>query len=149
MNESKSKKYHLNFLKHHLPSEEGRRLYAREAAMMAVADALVHALEQAGKNRAWLAEALGRTPGFVSQVLSGSRNMTLKTLADCAFVLGLELSELQLAPLGESMISHDLMDQWLDEESVVAEGSTDVVGSFQYEPVKTALGMGKEAAFVG
>jgi len=146
---SEKKNYHLNFLQHHLPTEEGRRLYAHEAAMMTVSNALVEAMEKAGKNRAWLAETLGRTPGFVSQVLSGSRNMTLKTLADFAFALGLEVEELRLAPLGESLISHDAMDQWLDEESVVAEGRAEVVGTTDYGSIGATITKGREAAFVG
>jgi transcriptional regulator with XRE-family HTH domain len=146
---SEKKNYHLNFLQHHLPTETGRRLYAHEAAMMAVSNALVEAMEKAGKNRAWLAEALGRTPGFVSQVLSGSRNMTLKTLADFAFALELEVEELSLAPLGESLISHDAMDKWLDEESVIAEGTAEVVGTIGDESTGTILVTRREAMFVG
>jgi transcriptional regulator with XRE-family HTH domain len=146
---SKRENYHLDFLHHHLPSDEGRRLYAYEAAMMAVSNALVAALEAAGKNRSWLADALGRTPGFVSQVLSGSRNMTLKTLAEFAFALGLEVGDLSLAPLGESLISHDAMDKWLDEESIVAEGRADVVATTGYESTESIIIKGREATFVG
>lgn len=146
---SEKKNYHLNFLQHHLPTEEGRRLYAHEAAMMAVSNALVGAMEKAGKNRAWLADALGRTPGFVSQVLNGSRNMTLKTLADFAFALELEVVDLSLAPLGESLISHDAMDKWLDEESVIAEGRAEVVGTNNFGPTGAAITSGRETAFVG
>ena len=39
--------------------------------------------------RAELARRMGRTPGFVSQVLGGGRNLTLRTIADIAAALSL------------------------------------------------------------
>ena len=45
------------------------------------------ALEDGGVTRGELARRLGRTPGFVSQLLGGGRNLTLRTIADIAAAL--------------------------------------------------------------
>ena len=53
---------------------------------------LTEALGNSGVTRAELARWLGRTPGFVSQVLGGGRNLTLRTIADIAEALALRPS---------------------------------------------------------
>ncbi len=45
-------------------------------------------MERAGINRAELAEAAGVSPAFVSKVLNGSNNYTLKTMAKLARAVG-------------------------------------------------------------
>lgn len=44
-------------------------------------------LEEDGLSRTELAKRLGRSKGYVSQILSGDRNMTLRTLAQVMFAL--------------------------------------------------------------
>lgn len=68
------------------------RLLRQERLILDVTEALAGALEDSGATRAELARRLGRTPGFVSQVLGGSRNLTLRTIADIATALSLEPS---------------------------------------------------------
>lgn len=128
--------YSLNFLEQHLPTESGRRLYAEEACKMAVATSLVRAMQEQGRNQADVAKILDCTAGFVSQVLSGSRNMTLNTLADFAFGLGLEVADVSLVPLGEALVPKEKVDQWLDEESLVAKGSVEMVGTATHESIE-------------
>lgn len=69
-------------------SEANAKLVAQETLIIETTEALWGALERAGINKSELAERLGATKGYVSQVLSGSRNMTLRTLSDICFVLG-------------------------------------------------------------
>lgn len=68
-------------------SEENARLVAEEAFILEATESLWHALEAHNISKAQLAERLNRTKGYVSQVLSGSRNMTLRTFADICFAL--------------------------------------------------------------
>jgi hypothetical protein len=75
--------------------------------------------------------------------------MTLKTFADFAFALGLEVEKIALAPLGESLISIEAMDRWLDEESLIAQGEAEVTGSFEYKSTGSVSSTAQEAAFVG
>lgn len=55
---------------------------------MAVAEALCEALETKQLNKSELAIALGKSKGFVSQLLSGGRNLTLRTVANVVDALG-------------------------------------------------------------
>ena len=73
-------------------SEAYQRLLRQERLILDVTEALAGALEDSGVTRAELARRLGRTPGFVTQVLGGGRNLTLRTIADIAAALSLQPS---------------------------------------------------------
>ncbi len=75
-------------------SAQNRRLLRQEELILDVTEALCDALESEGVKRTELAQRLGKTKGFVSQLLSGSRNLTLRTIADVADALncGIEIS---------------------------------------------------------
>lgn len=68
---------------------EFRRLVRQEELILQVTDTLTQALDDAGVTRAELARRLGKSPGFVSQVFGGGRNLTLRTVADIAAALSL------------------------------------------------------------
>ena len=70
-------------------SEENRKLYAEEGMILDVTEEIWAALERKGWNKKRLAKELGFSLSHVSRLLNGSRNMTLRTLADIAFVLGM------------------------------------------------------------
>ena len=72
--------------------EPYERLLRQERLILDVTEALAGALDDSGVTRAELARRLGRTPGFVSQVLGGGRNLTLRTIADIAAALSLQPS---------------------------------------------------------
>jgi transcriptional regulator with XRE-family HTH domain len=111
----KSSGFTFNAITEQLCTDEERRYFAHDAAIITATGALNDAMESMGVTRAELARRLERTPGFVSQVLSGNRNMTLRTFADLAFALGLQVRSVDLSPIGEMRIPHDAMDRWLDE----------------------------------
>ncbi len=75
-----------------------RRRYAQNSLIVDTAVALNKALEAADVNQRELAQRLGRSEGFVSQVLSGGGNLTLRTLADFAYGLDCTI-DLALRPL--------------------------------------------------
>lgn len=135
--------YVFNIAEQHLKTDEERRYFAQDVAMLAAASAMDKAMAAAEVSRAELARRIGRTAGFVSQVLSGSRNMTLRTLADFAYALGLQVREIELVPVGEIRVSYDVVDSFLDRgpqtvavgEGVAAAGrDLDLVG----EPEQSA-----------
>lgn len=83
-------------------SVEDRRLLRQEELILEVTEALSHALEDLAITRTELAERLGKTKGFVSQILGGGRNLTLRTLSD--LVDAMECSvEVHIAPSGERL----------------------------------------------
>lgn len=64
-----------------------RRDIRREELILAVTEAIVEAMIEAKVTGAELAARLGKTPGHVSQILTG-RNVTIGTLSDFADALG-------------------------------------------------------------
>jgi transcriptional regulator with XRE-family HTH domain len=69
-------------------SRENHRLLRQEELIVEVTEALATALSREGITKAQLAQRLGRSKGFVSQILAGGRNLTLRTVADVADALG-------------------------------------------------------------
>ncbi|MDE2664307.1 MAG: helix-turn-helix transcriptional regulator [Gemmatimonadota bacterium] len=61
-------------------------------------EAIAEAMEMQGRTRAEVAEALGTSRPNVTQILSGSRDMTLRTLAALAQACGMRV-DLKLEPL--------------------------------------------------
>jgi transcriptional regulator with XRE-family HTH domain len=71
------------------PRDEVYERLLNQEQLILEATELVHELLNAtGATKADLAERLGTTRGYVTQVLNGTRNMTLRTLADLGFALG-------------------------------------------------------------
>lgn len=71
---------------------EFRRLDAIEALIADTSQMIADLLEQRNMKQADLARSLKKTPAFVSQLLNGKANLTLRTLAEVAHALGVNLS---------------------------------------------------------
>jgi len=69
-------------------SDENRRLLRQEELILEITIVLSEALAEKGITKTELANRLGKTKGFVSQILAGGRNLTLRTIADVADALG-------------------------------------------------------------
>jgi transcriptional regulator with XRE-family HTH domain len=69
----------------------------QEELIIEVTEALARALRDTGITQTELAAKLGKSKGFVSQILGGGRNLTLRTLADVAGALDCEV-RLDLEP---------------------------------------------------
>ena len=65
-----------------------RRMLRQEELILEVTEAIALILETDGVSKAQLAKRMGKSPAFVSQVLSGRRNLTLRTIADICDALG-------------------------------------------------------------
>jgi transcriptional regulator with XRE-family HTH domain len=71
-------------------TQADRQIMAEEEFILDITEGIWEALEGKGWNKVQLAEALGVSRSHVTQLLNGNRNMTLRTLADIAFALGLK-----------------------------------------------------------
>jgi transcriptional regulator with XRE-family HTH domain len=71
---------------------EFRKLLAQEELILEVTETICDILENEKISRKELADRLGKTKGFVSQLLNGGRNLTLRTVADILHVLGYRAS---------------------------------------------------------
>ena len=60
---------------------------AQEKLILDVTESVFEVLEAQGKSKADLAKAMGRSNAYITQLLNGSRNMTLRTLSDIGFAL--------------------------------------------------------------
>ncbi len=76
----------------YLEDPEFAKLVAQEDLIMEVTETLCELLEEEGFSRKELAGRLGKSKGFVSQLLNGGRNLTLRTVADILHVLGYKVS---------------------------------------------------------
>jgi ribosome-binding protein aMBF1 (putative translation factor) len=71
-------------------SAENKRLLQQEEFILSITEEIWGAMEKMGMTKKDLAAAIDRSESFVTQVLNGSRNMTLRTLSDISRVLNLE-----------------------------------------------------------
>lgn len=72
----------------YLEDPEFARLLAQEELILEVTEVLCGLLGEEKVSRKELADRLGKTKGFISQLLNGGRNLTLRTVADILHVLG-------------------------------------------------------------
>jgi transcriptional regulator with XRE-family HTH domain len=65
-----------------------KKLLAQEEFILEVTEVLCKIMSDRGISRKQLADLLGKSKGYVSQLLNGERNLTLRTVADIMHVLG-------------------------------------------------------------
>jgi transcriptional regulator with XRE-family HTH domain len=68
-------------------TREGRRLVERDRVWVEATENLCVLMERSGITRAELARRLGKSPAYISKMLSGTQNLTLATLSDAFFEL--------------------------------------------------------------
>lgn len=66
---------------------EGMRLFQQERAILDVTELICQIMEEQGVTRTELARRLGRSKGYISQLLDGESNMTIRTLSDVFLAL--------------------------------------------------------------
>ena len=69
-------------------TEEGKRLYEQERAILDVTELICELMEQEGVSRSKLARRLGKSKSYVTRLLAGNANMTVRTLSDVFVALG-------------------------------------------------------------
>lgn len=72
-------------------TSDGIKRYQQERTILAVTEMLCAVMDKRNVSRAELATRLGKTKGFVSQILDGSTNMTIRTMSDILTELGHQL----------------------------------------------------------
>ena len=69
---------------------EYRKLYAIEGLVTDAAEFVARLMEEQGVNKAELARRIGKSRAWVTRLLSGSANMTMRTFAELVYALGAE-----------------------------------------------------------
>lgn len=85
-------------------STEARRRYEEERLILWTTEAIWKVMDEQGLTRAELADKLGTSRANVTQLLSGTRNMTLRSLAALAHACGLR-ADVQLQELADSVFT--------------------------------------------
>jgi transcriptional regulator with XRE-family HTH domain len=78
----------MSKLRDWLSTDKRKLEFAEERLIVDVAEKIWDAMQAAGVSKKDIADRLGRSKPFITQLLSGSRNMTLRSLADIAYSLG-------------------------------------------------------------
>lgn len=117
-----------------LPLDDRARYANRARFLEEVSHGITRLLRSSNKNQAWLARRLGCSSARVSNILEGSQNFTLETLADIGLafdrathmVWGIDLDEMRF-PLdeGESILSVHAIDRAEDIIARVSRTDTD------------------------
>lgn len=68
-------------------TNESRRVFAQEELILDVSEKLLELMEKKTFKKTDLAKVLNRSGAYLTQILDGSRNMTLRTLSDLAFAM--------------------------------------------------------------
>ena len=69
-------------------SPEAKRIYQQERAILAATELIWQTMQEQGISKAQLAKRLGKSRAYVTQLLDGRANMTLRTVVDVFFALG-------------------------------------------------------------
>jgi transcriptional regulator with XRE-family HTH domain len=90
---------HLNdHFQEFISDPKRRRIYEREALAFEASELIARLMEDQEVNKSELAARVGTSKSHITNLLSGSRNMTMHTLADLTFVLGHKV-EMKASPL--------------------------------------------------
>jgi len=73
-----------------ISADANNLLWNREAAILDTTELLCELMKEAGVSRADLAARMGTTKSNITQILDGSRNMTIRTVSDVMTHLGHE-----------------------------------------------------------
>ena len=95
-------------------SHAEEKTYAREELIYNATEDLLVILEDMDISKKELSRRLGKSKSFVTQLLSGSRNMTLGTLSDVCFALGFK-PEIKLPVQEEVHIIKESSHRWTNQ----------------------------------
>lgn len=109
-----------------------RRLLEEESLAFEATELISRLMEEEKISKAKLAEMTGKSRAYVTQLLSGSRNMTLHTFADIVFVLGHRIG-LRSVPLQsvrdehDCVVTYDVTANWLAEGAFISQSAGESV----------------------
>jgi transcriptional regulator with XRE-family HTH domain len=93
------------------------RVFAREELVYNVTEDLLVILEDMDVSKQELARRLGKSRSYVTQILSGARNMTLGTLSDVCFTLGIKPKVVLPVQPAVKAVEVEMGVHWEDESA--------------------------------
>ncbi len=82
--------------------EEGRRIMEHERLILEVTESMASMMDEQSVSRTELAKRMGKSPAFITKLLRGDNNFTLRTLSDVFFALG-HAAHLSVGDVGGSV----------------------------------------------
>lgn len=94
-----------------IEDKENEKFFCQENFILEVSELIQSELDAKNVTRKDLADKLGKSKAFVSQILSGSRNLTLRTLSDICYALKVypEVGFREDKPEGERHLKYDVV----------------------------------------
>lgn len=118
-------------------SDRNQKISARENLIIDITEDILIIMEDKGISKAELARTLGKSRSFVSQTLSGARNMTLRTLSDICFSLDIK-PNLQLLSDEDSLVNGNHQTySWKLESLEIAQVRNNIVDINKYKRERT------------
>lgn len=106
-------------------SRAEERLSCREDLIYNVTEDLLVILEDKNITKKELSRLLGKSGAYITQLLNGTRNMTLGTLSDICFALEIT-PNIKLPVINESKIESDVSISWIRyKESMTKHNPTE------------------------
>jgi len=81
----------ISFYEEEMKDPEFAKLMAEESLILEVTEKIIELMQKEKITKANLAKRLRKSKGYITQLLDGSRNFTIKTIADIFHVLGYSL----------------------------------------------------------
>ena len=78
-------------------NKDNYRMFQQEGLIFKATEMICGAMERRKVSRSALARRLGKSKPYVTQLLDGETNMTLRTLSDCMFALGFGVDMVPIA----------------------------------------------------
>ena len=101
------------------------KLLQQERSIQQVTDLICRVMREQSITKAQLARKLGKTKGYVTQLLDGQTNMTVRTISDVLLALGRVL-HVEDAPV-DIVLSQEMQLDWSDKKlKPTVEESTDL-----------------------
>lgn len=66
---------------------EEMKFYLQERLILEITECIAEMMQKKNISKSDLAKKLGRTKGYITQLLNGNANMTLRTISDCFWAL--------------------------------------------------------------
>lgn len=91
------------------------RMLVQEELILEFTERICEFMDSHSISRSELARRLGKTKGFVSQLLGGGRNLTLRTIADVLYALHADF-RFELNPSGYQATSENVL--WFEDPAI-------------------------------
>ena len=102
-------------------SDENKRLVLQEELILNITESLYGLMIEKNLNKSQIAIKLEKSKAYISQLFSGSRNMTLATLADLCFALGMKVESFSFSKLDDAHKEKQVEGRatWFSDEKII------------------------------